>query len=51
MSPSCLHLEMEVRACHVLLVVLVEALILGHGEVVLPITGYPWRTESKWGKS
>lgn len=42
-APSHLHLEMEVRTCHALLVVLVEMLVLGHHEVVLPVPGDSWR--------
>ena len=42
MSPSHLHLEAEVRARHVLPVVLIEALVLGHSKVVLPVPADPW---------
>lgn len=51
MSPSHLHLEVKVRARHMLLVVLVKALVLGHSEVILPVSRDPWGQENKWGKS
>lgn len=51
MSLSHFHLEVEVRTCHVLLVVLVEALILGHSKVVLPVSRDPWWQENNWAKS
>lgn len=50
-NPSHFHLEVEVRACHELLVVLVKALVLGHSEVVLPVSRDPWGQENNWGKS
>jgi len=41
-ASSDLGAEAQVGACHLLRVVLVEALALGHGEVVLPVSGDTW---------
>lgn len=49
MSPSHLHLEMEVGTRHVLPVVLVKRLILGHHEVVLPDPEIPGGEKASGG--
>lgn len=45
---SDLGAEAQVGVRHLLFVVLVEALVLGHGEVVLPVSSDAWG-QVRWG--